>query len=477
MNIIILILLLLIPNIANAEYLGCFEPSETVYATVQFNGVTGEVAATSVLARVLDPDDTTTPTATPTMSAVDGTNAVGLFRGSFSVGATPLAGTWTIRFKGTVDGNVQAGSDTFHVVDTAGDCASRTGVVTSTVTDKTGYSLLSTGLDAVLSSSTGAVNIATSVWSDTATIGTDSSAINKIWDEPLANHNIANTAGKKLKQLGAQAVMSGTLPAQTGIGKTQIILDAGASGSSNLYDEALIVIDSGGAAVGEGHHILYYDGPNRIAYVDDTWINQPAINDTYQIYAVSAIDGLTGKVEAGNTVSTIVFAANASASNDYYNNQTILIAAGTGQGQRRRITGYVGATKTATVSPNWVTTPSELTTGDGISTYMLYNGSPVQVDSINSNVINAASIVDGAITPAKEYVIAGTVNLTSTTLKVYTALAITGERKYNNMCLYSASNGERSRILSTGNGYFNVRGFGSAPADGTVLRIYSDGCL
>lgn len=141
MNIIILILLLLIPSIANAEYLGCFEPSETVYATVQFNGVTGEVAATSVSARVLDPDDTSTPTKTlcasgcdGTIPAVDGTNAVGLFRGSFSVGASPLAGTWTIRYKGTVDGNVQAGSDTFHVVDTAGDCASRTGVVTASGT-------------------------------------------------------------------------------------------------------------------------------------------------------------------------------------------------------------------------------------------------------------------------------------------------------------------------------------------------------
>lgn len=138
---IALIILLLLPTLAQAEYLGCFEPSETVYATVQFNGVTGEVAATSVSARVLDPNDTTIPTKTlcasgcdGTIPEIDGTNATGLFRGSFSVGATPLAGTWTIRYKGTVDGNVQAGSDTFHVVDTAGDCASRTGVVTASGT-------------------------------------------------------------------------------------------------------------------------------------------------------------------------------------------------------------------------------------------------------------------------------------------------------------------------------------------------------
>lgn len=124
-----LFIFLLIPSISNAEYLGCFEPSETVYATVQFNDSTGDVAATSVAARVYDPNDTTTPTATPTMSAVDGTNAIGLFRGSFSVGASPLQGTWTIRYNGTIDSNVWAGSDTFDVMDVSGECATR-GTVT-----------------------------------------------------------------------------------------------------------------------------------------------------------------------------------------------------------------------------------------------------------------------------------------------------------------------------------------------------------
>ena len=131
MNKLILTLtcMILLTTSALADDLGCFEPNETVYATIQFNGVSGESAATSVSARVFDPDDTTTPTATPAMSAVDGTNALGLYRGSFSVG-TPLAGTWTIRYKGTVDSVVKAGTDTFYVVDTTGDCASRTGVVT-----------------------------------------------------------------------------------------------------------------------------------------------------------------------------------------------------------------------------------------------------------------------------------------------------------------------------------------------------------
>lgn len=118
-------------------------------------------------------------------------------------------------------------------------------------------------------------------------------------------------------------------------------------------------------------------------------------------------------------------------------------------------------------------TPTNITAGTIATVGTVTNGVTLANDAITP-----ASIIDGAITPAKEYIIAGTEGAgTSTTLKVYTALGVTGARTYNNMCLYSASNGERSRILSTGNGYFNVRGFGTAPVDTTVLRIYSDGCL
>lgn len=100
---------------AQADYLGCVEPSTSVYPTVQFNGASGAEAFTSVSARVFDPDDTTTPTATPAMTAVDGTNALGLFRGTFSTGASPTTGTWTIRYQGTSGGNDWAATDTLDV--------------------------------------------------------------------------------------------------------------------------------------------------------------------------------------------------------------------------------------------------------------------------------------------------------------------------------------------------------------------------
>lgn len=55
---------------------------------------------------------------------------------------------------------------------------------------------------------------------------------------------------------------------------------------------------------------------------------------------------------------TITLDASASASDDFYNNTIIQITGGTGAGQSRIISDYVGSTKVATVNGNWVTNPS-----------------------------------------------------------------------------------------------------------------------
>ena len=55
--------------------------------------------------------------------------------------------------------------------------------------------------------------------------------------------------------------------------------------------------------------------------------------------------------------STITLDASASATNDLYNGLIIAIVGGTGAGQARYISDYVGATKVATVSESWITNP------------------------------------------------------------------------------------------------------------------------
>jgi len=84
----------------------------------------------------------------------------------------------------------------------------------------------------------------------------------------------------------------------------------------------------------------------------DVILDTPAVSDTAQ---------------AGSTSSTIVLAGTSSAVDDFYNGWIIEITGGTGAGQVRAITDYDGGTVTATISPNWTTTP------DGTSTYDIFN--------------------------------------------------------------------------------------------------------
>lgn len=96
--------------------------------------------------------------------------------------------------------------------------------------------------------------------------------------------------------------------------------------------------------------IRYGDASGVDVFVDD-------------VYAGSFLPALvTGTAQAG-TSTTITLAAGSSATNGYYNQHYVRITGGTGAGQIRQITGYVGSTKIASVDAAWSTTP------DATSTY------------------------------------------------------------------------------------------------------------
>ena len=62
---------------------------------------------------------------------------------------------------------------------------------------------------------------------------------------------------------------------------------------------------------------------------------------------------------AGSDATHIQLAATANPTNDHYNTFVITITAGTGVGQSRTISDYVGATQIAEVSVAWVTAPGD----------------------------------------------------------------------------------------------------------------------
>jgi hypothetical protein len=73
---------------------------------------------------------------------------------------------------------------------------------------------------------------------------------------------------------------------------------------------------------------------------------------------------VTGTAQAGASTS-ITLAAGASATDDFYNGLYIELTGGTGSGQVRQITDYVGSSKVATVNSVWTATP------DNTSTYSI----------------------------------------------------------------------------------------------------------
>lgn len=60
---------------------------------------------------------------------------------------------------------------------------------------------------------------------------------------------------------------------------------------------------------------------------------------------------------AAATASTLTLASGASASDDNYNDGLLFVIDSSGNVQTTRVSDYVGATKVATISPNWSTTP------------------------------------------------------------------------------------------------------------------------
>jgi hypothetical protein len=107
---------------------------------------------------------------------------------------------------------------------------------------------------------------------------------------------------------------------------------------------------------------------------------------------VGAIPSL-GIVDNGTlqsaTASTAVLRSAASLGDDTPNNSVIEITGGTGAGQCRLIVDYVTATDTATVNPNWTTTP------DNTSTYIVRAAPPAPTSSSYVPSVNV-TLIEGA---------------------------------------------------------------------------------
>jgi hypothetical protein len=184
-----------------------------------------------------------------------------------------------------------------------------------------------------------------------ASMATDASGeiADAVWDEVLtgATHNVAASAGRRLRQLASVIVHSGTAQG-AGTGNNQIQLDTGASSTNGAYDPGLVFIETGTGA-GQTRLILQYDGSTKIATVDRDWRVNPDNTSEFVILGDAGRESVNEGLAQAATTTTITLNTSASSTDDAYNGQLVFVRSGTGQDQIALVEDYVGSTKVATI--------------------------------------------------------------------------------------------------------------------------------
>lgn len=216
-----------------------------------------------------------------------------------------------------------------------------------------------------------------------ASVSTSSinSIADQVWDEAASGHVAAGSFGQAANIIRANTAQAGA--------STTITLDASASAVDDFYNNQKIFITAGTGA-GQGRIISDYVGATKVATVA-SWVTNPSSDSVFVITPFGSIPGASaptaGEVadavwdeartdhvasgsfgQAGQVIraataqagssASITLDASASATDDLYNYNQIVIISGTGAGQSRQITDYVGSTKVATVGLAWTTNPS-----------------------------------------------------------------------------------------------------------------------
>lgn len=214
--------------------------------------------------------------------------------------------------------------------------------------------------------------------------------VDLIWDEVLnaAAHNVASSAGRRLREISAGIVITGT--AQAGSTNT-ITLASGASSTNGIYDPGLVRIDSGTGA-GQSRLIIDYNGTTKVAVVDRDWRVAPDATSEYTVIASPNLLSTNEGLAQAGTSTSITLNSSASSVDNTYVGQTVVIRTGTGQDQSRIISAYNGTTKVATVAQAWTTTPTSA------SAYMILPTGRTLVVGTESGALTASSFAANSLT-------------------------------------------------------------------------------
>jgi len=240
------------------------------------------------------------------------------------------------------------------------------------VTDTGLVSLAATGLDAIVSTATGMVEIAKAIWDRLLT---------------AATHNIPGSAGRRLRDLASQII--GTFDVVSATANT-VTLDATASAVDGSYDPSQILITEGTGS-GQVRGILEYFGgagngnAAKTAILDRDW---KVVPDGTSTVVVIAQDGRMstneGQVRAGSTTTATLNALSPAAD---ISGQTLQFLSGTGQDQSALIVSYSDPVATFKALDVAV---------DDTTGYQLLPTGMVSLEAINNDLQSAIDLKDFA---------------------------------------------------------------------------------
>jgi trimeric autotransporter adhesin len=153
----------------------------------------------------------------------------------------------------------------------------------------------------------------------------------------------------------------------------------------NINDN-IIILNSGPSGVADGGLLI-----NRYQITNNAGTGD-VVSDTI---------AFTGTVQTGTSTSVVVLPSGASAIDGFYNNYWIKITSGTANNNVRQITGYVGATKTATLNSVLTATPTANT-----DTFNLYGNVYITnyfKESTNEYTISFTNSTPGSIITDTNY--------------------------------------------------------------------------
>lgn len=265
--------------------------------------------------------------------------------------------------------------------------------VLGTISPATAGSVRADAVTGAVGSVTGAVGSVTgAVGSVTGAVGSVTARVTANTDQ-LAGQTVTAAAGVTFPASVASPtnITAGTITTVTNLTNAPTAGDLTATMKASVTTAATAATPTAAAVTGAVGSVTGNVGGSVVGSVGSVTAGVTvATNNDKTGYALTALESLithSGTAQAGGS-NSITLAAGASATDGLHVGNLIKIYGGTGAGQTRTISAYIGATKVATVGRAWAITP------DSSSTYAV---EAIQSPLLDSNLYVIASSVQGNV--------------------------------------------------------------------------------